>query len=879
MKIGYLKPGILLLVLLFSFRQDLFAKKRITSLKCEYIETPLGLDVQRPRLMWKVDTSDVPSRQTAYRILVSSTPELLRQGEADIWDSGKQKSDEQLVSYAGSTLRPHTRYWWRVEVWLNNKKVVSEPVWFETGKFSATDWEASWITDGYDKDYEPSPMFRKVFDVSKEVASARCYISGLGYYRLSFNGKAVNDHALDPGFTDYSKRVLYLTYDISGLLRHGKNCIGVQLGNGWFNEQTPAVWYFHEAPWRKRPQMIAEIHLCYTDGSKDVITTDTSWKTSTGPLLFDNLYVGSFYDARLEQKGWDTELFDDVSWQHAKLTAAPAPLIEAQKMPSITTADTFSVVSVNCISDTCYVFDMGINTAGVPRLEIKGECGTRIRLRHSEMLQKDGNIDQRNIDMHLRPRNKREIIQTDEYVLKGEGVETFIPPFTYHGFRYIELTSDRPLTVADVKLQTLRMHSDVAEVGSFKCSDQLLNTIFNICRNSYLSNLFGIPTDCPTREKNGWMADGFMVQEAGMFNYDSRNVYAKWVKDMIDTQEANGNVAGIAPTSRRWDSNWAGPLWDAAIFIVPSYLYRYTGDIETMRQVYPAAERYLKYIETTEDERGLINHGLGDWLFYKAETPVDFMATGFVYWDNLMMAQMAELTGRVEDRQKYLAKAEELKKRINDHFFDPQTVSYANKTQLSYALPLYLHIVPEAYRERLAENLHKIIAANDYSLDFGFIGSVMVPDVLAETGYAETAYRMLTKTTLPSWGYWIKETGATSLYETWDVTRRIGDASLNHPSMGAVSAWMYKYPAGIRLSPDAPAFKKILIQPCFLSDLDFVEASHESMYGTIRVDWRREEGKIRLHLVLPSTAMATVVLPGQKPKVVKGGEHIFVIPE
>lgn len=199
MKIGYLKPGILLLVLLFSFRQDLFAKKRITSLKCEYIEAPLGLDVQRPRLMWKVDTSDVPSRQTAYRILVSSTPELLRQGEADIWDSGKQKSDEQLVSYAGSTLRPHTRYWWRVEVWLNNKKVVSEPMWFETGKFSATDWEASWITDGYDKDYEPSPMFRKVFDVSKEVASACCYISGLGYYRLSFNGKAVNDHALDPG--------------------------------------------------------------------------------------------------------------------------------------------------------------------------------------------------------------------------------------------------------------------------------------------------------------------------------------------------------------------------------------------------------------------------------------------------------------------------------------------------------------------------------------------------------------------------------------------------------------------------------------------------------------------------------------------------------
>ena len=867
---------ILGLPVLFVFNLCTVAPKNITSLRCEYIEVPLGIDVQKPRFMWNIESKS-DCKQNAYRIIIASSKDMLVKGEADIWDSGKTATDSQMAYYDGGKLQSHTRYWWMVEAWLDNEHTISVPAWFETGKMSASDWKASWITDEYDTDYEPSPMFRKDFELHKEISSARCYISGLGYYELFLNGKKVSNNMLDPGFTDYGKRVLYATHDISDMLKQGNNAVGVQLGNGWYNEQTPTVWNFHRAPWRNRPRMVCEIHVCYTDGSSDVVLSDESWTTSTGAILFDNIHVGVTYDARKEQPGWNATGFDDSKWQKPLLTECPAPIMEAMKMPPISFSELVTPVAVTKKDDKTYVFDMGINFAGVCLLKVKGNKGVGITMRHGEMLDDDGNVDQRNINMHLRPRNSREIIQTDVYILKGEGTEEFLPPFTYHGFRYVEVTLSEPINLEKDALTGVIMHSDVKKTGSFECSDELLNEIHEICNRSYLSNLFGIPTDCPTREKNGWMADGFMVQEAGIFTYDSRNIYAKWVKDMIDTQEENGNVAGISPTSWKWDSNWAGPIWDAAIFIVPSYLYQYTGDIETMHEVYTTAERYLKYIETTADERGLINHGLEDWLFYKARTKVDFMASCYVYQDYLLMAEMTRLTGRGEgESQKYLDKAEVMKKRINDNFFDPQTISYSNKTQLSYALPLQMHIVPDAYRERLAENLRKTMEDNDYSLDFGFIGSVMVPDALSETGNTDVAFRMATKTTMPSWGYWIKETGATSLYETWDIKRNIGDASLNHPSMGAISAWMYKYIAGINTDPEAPAFKKIIIKPAFVQGLDWAKASVESQYGPITSEWKRDGDKVTLNIAIPATSTATLIIPGKKAKTIKGGEHIFV---
>ncbi|MCL6217465.1 glycoside hydrolase family 78 protein [Zunongwangia sp. M21534] len=684
----------------------------------------------------------------------------------------------------------------------------------------------------------------------------------------------MNQNHLDPGFTDYSKRVLYNTLDITNYLKEGSNAVGIELGNGWFNEQTPTVWNFDLAPWRKRPQLLCEIRITYNDGSTETIATDNTWKTNTGPLLFDNIHVGVIYDARLEQKGWSDINYKDKNWSNVILTDAPSEILESQKMALISSEEILEPIAVQQLNDTSLVFDMGINTAGVVELNIEGKEGMEVKLKHGEMVREDGSVDQRNIDMHLRPRNEKERIQTDTYILKGKGIETFSPAFTYHGFRYVQVSSNQPISAQNVYLKTIKLHSDVENIGSLKTSNHTLNSIFEICKNSYLSNLFSIPTDCPTREKNGWMADGFMVQEAGMLNYDSRNIYAKWVKDMIDAQQDSGNMPGIVPTSHHWDSNWAGPIWDAAIFIVPDLLYRYSGDLESIKKIYPSAKRYLKYLESQENENGIIDFGLGDWLFYKAETSTPFMVTAYYYYDNILMAKMARLLNNDKEAIAYEEKAEILKNRINDIFFDAKNISYANKTQLSDALPLYMDIAPEEFRPRLAKKLNDSLKNSNYFLDFGFIGSLIVPEVLSDYGYTDSVYKMVTKEEMPSWGYWIKEHHATSLFETWDIKRRIFDASLNHPSMGAIAAWMYTSLAGIKLDENETSFKEIIIKPTFIDDLDFVDASYDSQYGRIQVKWTKSDRDVQLEIKIPPTATAKLQLPHQSSNI-KGGKHQF----
>ncbi len=861
------------LYLLIILPSILLAQSKITALQCEYMIKPSGIDMQNPRLMWKYE-SDSYLKQKSYRILVATSKEKLSAAKADVWNSGFIKSQDQLVYYSGEELTSDQTYYWLIQAKTSEGKISSNITHFQTGKFHKSDWKANWITDSHDKSFEPSPRFRKEFETNKKITSAKCYISGLGYYQLSINGKKINQNHLDPGFTDYGKRVLYNSIDITKHLKQGKNAIGVELGNGWFNEQTPTVWNFDIAPWRKRPQLLCEIKITYNDGSTKVIATDTTWKTNTGPLLFDNIHVGVIYDARLEQSGWNTINYNDKNWNNAKITQEPSTIIESQKMALISSEEILEPIAVQQLNDTSLVFDMGINTAGVVELNIEGKKGMEVKLKHGEMLLEDGSVDQRNIDMHLRPRNEKERIQTDTYILKGDGVETYTPSFTYHGFRYVQVSSKDPVSAQNVYLKTIKLHSNVESIGSFKTSNETLNSIFEICKNSYLSNLFSIPTDCPTREKNGWMADGFMVQEAGMLNYDSRNIYAKWIKDMVDAQQENGNMPGIVPTSHHWDSNWAGPIWDAAIFIVPDLLYQYSGDLESIKTIYPSAKKYLKYLESQENEMGIIDFGLGDWLFYKAETSTPFMVTAYYYYDNVLMAKMARLLGKNEEAKKYDEKAAVLKERINKIFFDNENLTYANQTQLSYALPLYMDIAPEAYKNQLAEKLNLQLKNNDYFLDFGFIGSLIVPEVLSNYGYQESVYKMVAKEEMPSWGYWIKEHNASSLFETWDIKRRIFDASLNHPSMGAIAAWMYKSLAGIKLDKNETSFKKIIIEPSFIEDLDFVDASYNSLYGKIKVKWTKENNNVKLEIEIPPTATAQLKLP-QKSHNIKGGEHQF----
>ena len=849
------------------------------NLRCEYNINPLGIDVTTLHFNWENNVQNTHSINAGYRIMIASRPDLLVNDTPDIFDSSIHSADGHALTATNLPLRSYTRYYWTVR-WLsaaNKVEKSAKTAWFETAKISGKEgWHAQWITDSNDMEFRPAPLFRKSFKLKLKPVSARVYISGLGYGSFFINGSTIGIGTLNPGYTDFSKRVLYLSYDVTRYLIQGANVLAAELGNGWFNNQTPTVWNYNLAPWRARPQLICELHVKYSNGSTEIISSDKTWKTSTGALQYDNLYVGSTYDARLEQSGWNQNNFDDTQWAPIKITKSPASLIQSQMMPEIGASRTFKPAYLNKFNPTTYVYTMGENIAGVVKLKAIGKAGTKITIRYGEWLDKNGRLDQSNINMHLRgvlPNEK--VIQRDEFILKGKGLEEYTPPYTYHGFQYVEVTSDSPIELDINSIEGVVLHSLVDSIGNFSCSNTLLNTIYDNCKRSYLSNLFGIPTDCPHREKNGWMADGFMVQEAGMLNYFSRNIYSKWVNDMVDAQEPNGDVPGVVPTSYNWDSDWAGPIWDAAIFKVPDLLYTYYGDTKPYEAIYETCKKYLTFLDSCRDSRGLLTKGLGDWLYFKSITPVDFMTTCYYYDDCMKMAKMSKILNK-GDAEYYLTKAAELKKCINDNFFKADSVAYANKTQLSYALPLYMGIVPEGYEKRVAAKLATAIRENDYSLDFGFIGSAVIPQVLSDYGYNEVMYKLLTKTTLPSFGYWVEKWKATSLFEAWDITKNIGDASLNHPSMGSVSAWMIKSLAGINIAADAIAFEKIVIKPSFIKELSFVKASHKSVNGLVVSEWKRKGMIIELKVVIPANSKALIVLPNKEIEVA-GGIHNFEI--
>ncbi len=870
---------IFVLAVLYFLSASGLLRAQPTHLRCEFLSNPIGIDVTTLQFNWELVLKEKESLPAGYRLMVATSPELLIKQIPDVFDSVIKENASHGLTINIPELVSYTRYYWVVKITgkYNSKALSSSIEWFETAKIRGKEtWQAKWITDHNDKEFRPAPLFRKAFKLKSKPVVARLYMAGLGYSTIFLNGTKIGIGTLNPGYTDYSKRVLYLTYDVTKQLNQGSNVLAVELGNGWFNNQTPTVWNYNLAPWRARPQLIGELHIKYSNGESEIISSDETWKTSTGALLYDNLYVGSTYDARLEQPGWNNNNFNDAAWKNAVTTKSPAPIIQSQMMPEIGVARIVKPAEVKRLSPTSYVYSMGENFAGVVKIKVEGKKGTKLSIRYGEWLDSTGRLDQSNINMHLRgvlPNEK--VIQRDEFILKGKGIEEYIPPYTYHGFQYVEVNSDVAVNLDINSIEGVVLHSLVDSIGSFTCSNALLNQIYENCKRSYLSNLFGIPTDCPHREKNGWMADGFMVQEAGMLNYDSRNIYSKWVNDMVDAQEPNGDVPGVVPTSWNWDSDWAGPIWDAAIFKVPDLLYTYYGDEKPYAAIFETCKKYLQFLDTCLDQRGLLTRGLGDWLYYKAVTPVDFMTTCYYYDDCMKMAKMCTLLNK-GDASFYLAKAAQLRKNINDHFFNEDSVFYANKTQLSYALPLSMGIVPKGYEKRVAEKLAETIRANDYSLDFGFIGSAVIPQVLSDYGYNDVMYKLLTKTTMPSYGYWIKKWKATSLFEAWDITRNIGDASLNHPSMGNVSAWMMKSLAGINMSNNAVAFDHIVIKPSFIKDLSFVKGTHKSIRGLIRSEWQRKGSIIELRVVIPSNCKALIVLP-EKQIEVSGGNHLFQV--
>lgn len=831
----------------------------VGDLKCEYLVNPIGIDTKHPRLTWGLADDSRGARQTAYQLFVGTDSLAISKGRGDAWQTNKLISDRNLISYQGRSLQPFTKYYWRVLIWGSNGKSLSSPVaTFETGMMDKSNWQGSWISDNKDANEKAAPYFRHTFTANKKIASARAYIAVAGLYELYINGQKIGNHRLDPMYTRFDRRNLYVSYDVTAQLQSGQNAVGVLLGNGWYNHQSTAVWYFHKAPWRGRPTFCLDLRISYTDGSTETITSDTKWKTSLSPVIFNSIYTAEHYDARLEQPGWNTTNFDDKGWKGVINRSAPSGNVVAQAMQPIRNVETISVKSMTKLADNVYLFDLGRNISGVSRITVSGEKGTIIRLKHAEKLNKSGYADQSNIDIHYRPTDDKDPFQTDIFILGGKGQESFMPRFNYKGFQYVEVSSDKPITIGKESLTGYFMHSDVEAIGRIGSSNQTVNKIWSATNTSYLSNFFGYPTDCPQREKNGWTGDAHIASETGLYNFDGITIYEKWMADHRDEQQPNGVLPSIVP-SDGWGYEWGnGPDWTSTIAIIPWNLYLFYGDSKTLSDNYDNIKRYVNHIDQLYPS-GLTTWGLGDWVPVKSVSPVEFTSTAYYFTDVSILAKAAALFHNKADEVKYTALALKIKSAFNAKYLNTATGMYDKGYQTELSVPLYWNLVPENLKSKVAANLAERVKADNYHLDAGILGAKAILGALSDNGYADVAYRIASQETYPSWGWWIVN-GATTLYENWDIEAK-SDLSLNHIMFGEIGAWLFKGIGGIKADPQAPGFKNVLLEPNFVPGLSHFESWHKGPYGQIVSNWKREGEVIHYSMTIPANSTASIKLP------------------
>ncbi len=796
-----------------------------TGLRCEYLINPLGVDTPKPRLSWILEHGERGQAQSAYEILVSAEPGTER---GEIWASGKVDSAESVhVVYAGTALRSGRSYYWRVRYWDKDGRPspFSQVARFDTGLLSQADWKGRWIGG--------KSLFRKEFELGKKPVRARAYVCGLGYSEFRLNGHKVGRNVLDPAWTTYDKRVLYVTYDVTRYLQPGRNAAAVMLGQGWL----------------KAKALLVQIDIELEGGDRFEVVSDGSWKAADGPIVADSIYNGETYDARLETPGWDSPGYDDSSWSAAETFPGPKGVLSAQMMPPIQVVDTLVPLKMASPKPGVYVYDMGQNFSGWVELRVRGPRGTAVKLRFAEMIYDNGMIN---------PENLRGARAEDAYILKGDGEEIWEPRFTYHGFRYVEL-SGYPGVPALNAIRGRVVHTAVEPVGSFACSKPVLNSLQRIIVWGQKTNLHSIPTDCCQRdERMGWMGDAQGTAEEAIYNFDMAAFYTNFLRDIRDVQDEKGTITDTVP--HVWGSRPADPAWGTAYPLLCWYVYQYYGDRRILEEHYEGIRKYVEYLRTRA-EGGLVKFSYyGDWVAVD-KTPGSIVSSFYYYYDAKVLAEMAKVLGKEADVKIYGDLAAVIKTAFHREYFDPKTRGYGNGTQTANALPLFLDMVPDGERGGVWGNLFdNIVYKNNSHLTTGIIGTKYIMELLSASGASDLAYDIAVQTTYPSWGYMI-ESGATTLWELWQLRQGPSMNSHNHPMFGSVGSWLYKALAGINQAAGSVGFEKIRIAPQMVRDLRFAAGTTRTVRGEVTSSWSRDEHSVRLEAVIPVGSRAEIIIP------------------
>jgi alpha-L-rhamnosidase len=849
------------------------AQAAVVNLRCEYKANPVGIDTLQPRLSWQLASGDRGVVQNSYQVRVAESADAL--SKSPVWDSGRTASgDSHLVPYRGPALQSARRYYWQVRVWTGSDEPSqwSEAAFWETGLLRPSDWQARWIQAEIEEDTRkssPAIVLRKEFDVAAPVRSARAYVTCLGLYEMELNGRRVGDQVFTPGWTAYDTRLQYQTYDITGDLKTGKNAVGVTLGDGWYRGNL--AFDGQRNTYGDKTAVLMQIQITYTDGRAAVVASDGTWKSSTGPILASDIYNGETYDARLEMPGWSSAGFAVQSWHPVRVVENPRLALIAPEGPPVRKIEEVKPVKILRTPAGDTVVDMGQNMVGWIRLNVKGPAGTKVTLRHAEVLDREGNFYTENL---------RSARQTDTYILRGGDAEVFEPHFTFHGFRYVAVDGF-PGELTLENLTGVVIHSDIRPTGRFESSNAVLNQLQHNIVWGQKGNFLDVPTDCPQRdERLGWTGDAQAFARTASFNFDVAGFYTRWLKDLAADQKASGAVPHVIPNvlDRKSPDESAGSAgWADAAVVVPWTVYLVYGDTRVLERQYPSMKAWVDFMARRAGTKLIwdTDFTFGDWLAFAttrsdypgATTDKDLVCQAYFAHSTDLLQRTAVVLGKSDDAAGYADLLARIKKVFLDEFVTPNG-RLASNTQTAYALALGFDILPEQLRASAARRLAENVRSFGH-LTTGFLGTPLLCQVLADYGYWDEAFLLLNRKEYPSWLYPITR-GATTIWERWDGQKPDGTFqdkgmnSFNHYAYGAIGEWLYKAVAGIEIDPQRPGYRHILVQPHPGGGLEHAMAAIDTVYGPALSDWKIASGHFTLAVEVPPNSKATVLLPGAR---------------